>query len=1158
MNGYHGEESSADDDRSVDSFNSDSDEVGSHSEDGSTEMSGGGNNSKTDEHKLAQKESKFVLCSKFMAYLVLFLSAVAAGIAAYYLTREQEVSDFEKDFNVFSRDITRYAEAEARSKIQVSQALSISFTSYAMDKGLEFPFVTLSDFEGRVAKAIQLSDSEGIGWTPFVNASQRGEWEAYTAEEGTKWIRNSLDSVGMENVGVPSYQTVIHGDTLPDGTVERVYGPVVLLGEYLSGMYAPSWQIGPISMGVESINMDALHDDFLRRSTVLSTKARKSAMSKMFDFSLGSIAAIPARAYLSTPIFSDFTDDAQVVGSVNILVGWENYFTNILPNHVKGIDVVLDDSCNKVYTFSIQGPNVTIMGEGDLHDRSFNSQKWSWDLTEEDTETFLVEDGCDYTVNVYPTKELEDMYLTSKPMFYAVAVAIIFIFTALVFLAYDWAVQLRQNKVLNAATRTQAIVSSLFPKNVQERIFRDVEEEVRQEEKSKIPNRGFRGNRTKDQLKTFLDDGGADGAQKHSGPASLKSKPIADLFPEATIVFADIVGFTAWSSTREPTQVFTLLENIYHSFDEIAKRRRIFKVETVGDCYVAVSGLPEPRKDHAVAMARFCKDILHKFNYMVKAMVVELGPDTEDLGLRVGIHSGPVTAGVLRGERARFQLFGDTMNTTARMESTGAPNKIQMSQETADLLIAAGKTQWLTARKEKVNAKGKGELQTYWLELHEDATKSAATASTASVISSGAGDEPAMGTQAASGGSAIATSKPTPQSADKHMRLISWNTDILARLLTQIIARRESRGCRPTPMDRMKKLEEQVSRTRLVLSEVTEIITLPKFESTDKTVDPSRIELSEEVVNQLRDYVQTLSAMYRENPFHNFEHASHVTMSVLKLLSRIVAPADLKGDTDQTLHDHTYGITSDPMTQFAVVLSALIHDADHPGVPNSQLIKENASIAAVYNNKSIAEQNSVDLAWDLLMDDAYADLRRAIYVTEDDFLRFRQLVVNVVLATDIMDKDLGALRKGRWNKAFSECPVDDSAEVIRNRKATIVMEHLIQASDVAHTMQHWHIYRKWNQRLFLEMYKAYAEGRAEKDPSESWFEGEKGFFDFYIIPLAKKLKDCGVFGVSSDEYLQYAQQNRKEWELKGRQVTAEMTETAKNKGYGGAQRIDIV
>eukprot|EP00977_Amphora_coffeiformis_P015123 scaffold4420_cov187-Amphora_coffeaeformis.AAC.18 len=582
-------------------------------------------------------------------------------------------------------------------------------------------------------------------------------------------------------------------------------------------------------------------------------------------------------------------------------------------------------------------------------------------------------------------------------------------------------------------------------------------------------------------------------------------------------------------------------------------------------------------------MARFAKDILHKFNHLVKAMVVELGPDTEDLGLRVGLHSGPVTAGVLRGERARFQLFGDTMNTTAvseleaergclflsfclaltfalvffhaqRMESTGAPNKIQMSQETADLLIAAGKTQWLTARKEKVIAKGKGELQTYWLDLHDDSGTKSTSSVTLSQTGSSRDDEehaPEPSAVAESGSKRPAANKVSPQVADKHMRLISWNTDILARLLTQIIARRESRGCKPDPLEQIKKAEEQVSRARLVMSEVTEIITLPQFELTDKTIDPSRIELSEDVVNQLRNYVQTLSAMYRENPFHNFEHASHVTMSVLKLLSRIVAPTDLKGgDTDKTLHDHTYGITSDPMTQFAVVLSALIHDADHPGVPNSQLIKENASIASIYNNKSIAEQNSVDLAWDLLMDDAYADLRRAIYVTEDDFLRFRQLVVNIVLATDIMDKDLGALRKGRWNKAFSECPVDESPDVSQNRKATIVMEHLIQASDVAHTMQHWHIYRKWNQRLFLEMYKAYAEGRAQKDPSDSWFEGEKGFFDFYIIPLAKKLKDCGVFGVSSDEYLQYAQQNRKEWELKGRQVTEEMSETAKAKGYG--------
>jgi hypothetical protein len=111
-----------------------------------------------------------------------------------------------------------------------------------------------------------------------------------------------------------------------------------------------------------------------------------------------------------------------------------------------------------------------------------------------------------------------------------------------------------------------------------------------------------------------------------------------------------------------------------------------------------------------------------------------------------------------------------------------------------------------------------------------------------------------------------------------------------------------------------------------------------------------------------------------------------------------------------------------------------------------------------------------------------------------------------------------------------------------NRKATIVIEHLIQASDIAHTMQHWHVYRKWNERLFEEMYQAYLNGRAEKDPSEFWYQGEIGFFDFYIIPLAKKLDECGVFGVSSNEYLNYAMKNRQEWEGKGKEIVADMLE----------------
>ncbi len=100
------------------------------------------------------------------------------------------------------------------------------------------------------------------------------------------------------------------------------------------------------------------------------------------------------------------------------------------------------------------------------------------------------------------------------------------------------------------------------------------------------------------------------------------------------------------------------------------------------------------------------------------------------------------------------------------------------------------------------------------------------------------------------------------------------------------------------------------------------------------------------------------------------------------------------------------------------------------------------------------------------MDPAFADLRQCIYADEAELVRFRALLVNSVMATDLFDQELGLLRRKRWDKAFQEEPSEDDEMDNINRKATIVIEHMIQASDVAHTMQHWHVYQKWNERLF--------------------------------------------------------------------------------------------
>jgi len=537
-------------------------------------------------------------------------------------------------------------------------------------------------------------------------------------------------------------------------------------------------------------------------------------------------------------------------------------------------------------------------------------------------------------------------------------------------------------------------------------------------------------------------------------------------------------------------------------------------------------------------------------NEMTAKLEVTLGPDTAELQLRVGIHSGQVTAGVLRGQRSRFQLFGDCVNTASRMETTGKPNRIQISQATADLLIEDGLNQLILPRNNKIAVKGKGEMQTYWLCLgnmkafrrkrpsilesvssRPSLDESIATAENSSDSTEEDGNDSALGDRSAE--------------MTKRDRLVEWNVEVLGTLLQQVIASRNSSSPNRSKLLKLNKEHAGTDRSKTVLDEFIPIIPLKRFHANDlaRRQHVDEVGIGSKAKSQLRSYLTNIAMMYQDNPFHNFEHASHVTASVKKLLKRIVKVDEGNGlqspfDHNVDLVDlagHSYGITSDPLTQFAVVFSAIIHDVDHPGVPNSQLVKENTRHAQIYK-KSIAEQNSVDLSWEMLMSGEYDDLRACIYQTEEDRKRFRQLVVNTVLATDIVDKELQALRKSRWETAFSDTATDEGDIESEDRKATIVIEHLIQASDVSHTMQHWHIYKNWNEKFFMECYGAFKAGRADVDPSINWYKGEIGFFDYYVIPLAKKLESCGVFGVSSHEYLNYATANRGEWIREGESI----------------------
>jgi class 3 adenylate cyclase len=183
---------------------------------------------------------------------------------------------------------------------------------------------------------------------------------------------------------------------------------------------------------------------------------------------------------------------------------------------------------------------------------------------------------------VYPSDTTQSDYETTRPIIFTIAVIAIFFFASFVFFLYDQLVQWRQKKVNDSAVRANAIVFSLFPAKVAEQLQRDaVEEEKLNAGREAAANGRGRGRRGRLMADRMMQDDTQDGDDDDT-EVFLDSKPIADLFPSATVLFADIAGFTAWSSIREPSQVFLLLESIYRAFDKIAVHRGIFKVETIG------------------------------------------------------------------------------------------------------------------------------------------------------------------------------------------------------------------------------------------------------------------------------------------------------------------------------------------------------------------------------------------------------------------------------------------------------------------------------------------------------------------------------------------------------------------------------------------------
>ncbi|KAJ3044998.1 Guanylate cyclase 2G [Rhizophlyctis rosea] len=189
----------------------------------------------------------------------------------------------------------------------------------------------------------------------------------------------------------------------------------------------------------------------------------------------------------------------------------------------------------------------------------------------------------------------------------------------------------------------------------------------------------------------------------------VKVEPTA--FEESTIFFSDIVGFTTISSGGSPLDTVKLLNDLYNCFDTIIAAHNAYKVETISDAYMVVSGVPNPNGDkHAGEIATMALEFLSA----VYSRTFQVRDDPNGkIQIRIGLNSGPVVAGVVGTKMPRYCLFGDAVNTASRMESTGVPMKIHISQDTAEALTKLGG--YHIQKRGEINVKGKGSMHTYFL-----------------------------------------------------------------------------------------------------------------------------------------------------------------------------------------------------------------------------------------------------------------------------------------------------------------------------------------------------------------------------------------------------------------------------------------------------------
>lgn len=512
--------------------------------------------------KFTQQESKNILYLRVLVIIVLFLAAVAVSLVVFFLSKNSEKEEYEMMFDGAAEKLLHTGAAIVTDKLAAVNALATALTALSIDRQHNWPFVTMSSFQERATEIRQQSGTFFVSVVPIVSTEQREEYEDFTKEDEEAWIQDGLDFQ-------EEWDSLKLGVSLPRDP-ESVHPGYIFQDDFYLGRirddgygpYFPIWQTSPLLKGMVNFNMgsipewliglervrdygtisiggmlspppgDAVDGNFLTRffASMLSIDTGRDTRYQGDPFS-----------FVFVPIFDSHDDlTKRVVGALFAVVNWAAYLENVLPDSFQkaGVTLVLSNECDTPYTYTIKGNKVILTGSGDLHDTKFDSMKQTISLANlpnttqsegyNQAKSFKLDvDKCPYTLSVYPSQSFYDHFNTNSPILITGIVGAIFIFTVVLFIVYDRLVERRQQLLLAKAVQSTTVLASLFPKSIRDQLMQEAAQHDRDKKKKDhdfvVP---------KNRLTSFLN---GDDNEDHRS-----QKPLAEMFPFATVFFADI------------------------------------------------------------------------------------------------------------------------------------------------------------------------------------------------------------------------------------------------------------------------------------------------------------------------------------------------------------------------------------------------------------------------------------------------------------------------------------------------------------------------------------------------------------------------------------------------------------------------------------------